>query len=386
MMTTIKEINLFFSHSPKRQQELDYHIAKMEDVGSNRRKLVDLCRTRWVARIEAFEIFDWLFPAVVNTLEEVSQGIRNGWNKDSAVQAEGLLDNITKFEFIIAFVVVKKTLGYVKDLTLSLQQRASDICKAYSEINNVRTSFLQVRRSIDLVHLARYKTAVSIGKAVGASDPAISRRCQKQKNRDNVPGESPEVYFRRSIGVPFLDVLINHLDVRFGATQTKVLEDLRRILPSSVIKFSNDTRLATPLDVSFTTNWIDDMCFLEDLPSPNDLLQEIHNWTNRWMRHESPLPDNPADALHYAHTTLYPNINRLLRIFCTLPVTTSECERTVSVLIRLKTYLRSTMRQDRLSSLALLHIDYSMVIDVDEVIDMFALKHPKRMILRNIIA
>ena len=267
-----------------------------------------------------------------------------------------------------------------------MQQRASDICKAYSEINNVRTSLSQVRESIDLVHLAWYKTAVSIGKAVGASHPAIPRRCQKQKNRDNVPGESSEVYFRRSIAVPFLDVLINHLEVRLGATQTKVLEDLRRILPSSVIKFSNDTRLATPLDVSFTNNWMDDMCFLEDLPSPTDFPQEIHNWTNRWRRHESPLPDNPADALHYAHTTLYLNIDCLFRIFCTLPVTTSECERTVSVLRRLKTYLGSTMRQDRLSSLALLHINYSIVIDVNKVIDMFAPKHPRRMILRNIIA
>ena len=51
------------------------------------------------------------------------------------------------------------------------------------------------------------------------------------------------------------------------------------------------------------------------------------------------------------------------------------------MLRRLKTYLGSTMRQDRLSSLALLHINYTMVIDVDEVIDMFAHKHPRRMIL-----
>ena len=78
LMTTMKEINLFFSHSSKRQQEFECHIAKMEDTGSNRRKMVDLCRTLWVARIEAFETFDLLFPAVVNTLEEVSQGIRNG--------------------------------------------------------------------------------------------------------------------------------------------------------------------------------------------------------------------------------------------------------------------------------------------------------------------
>ena len=72
-----------------------------------------------------------------------------------------------------------KTLGYVKGLTLSLQQRASDICKAYSEITNVRTSLLQVRESIDLVHLAWYKTAVSIEKAVGASlDVARNRRTE----------------------------------------------------------------------------------------------------------------------------------------------------------------------------------------------------------------
>ena len=67
---------------------LECHIAKMEDTGLNRRKLVDSCRTRWVAQIKAFEAFDSLFPVFVNTLEEVSRGIRNGWNKDLAVQAE----------------------------------------------------------------------------------------------------------------------------------------------------------------------------------------------------------------------------------------------------------------------------------------------------------
>ena len=66
------------------------------------------------------------------------------------MQAEGLLNNITKFGFIIALVVVKKTLGYVKGLTRSLQQRASDICKAYSELNNVRNSLSQVREVLIL--------------------------------------------------------------------------------------------------------------------------------------------------------------------------------------------------------------------------------------------
>ena len=38
-----------------------------------------------------------------------------------------------------------------------------------------------------------------------------------------------------------------------------------------------------------------------------------------------------------------------------MPATNASCERSFSALRRLKTYLRSTMRQDRLNHLMLLH-------------------------------
>ena len=41
MMGTMVEICLFFSNSPKRQLELEKHAPS--------RKLVDMCKTRWVA-------------------------------------------------------------------------------------------------------------------------------------------------------------------------------------------------------------------------------------------------------------------------------------------------------------------------------------------------
>ena len=90
----------------------------------------------------------------------------------------------------------------------------------------------------------------------------------------------------------------------------------------------------------------------------DDLAMEMDNWANKWRRFVGDLPDNPADCLQHATPAMYPNIHCLLRIFCTLPVTTAECERSVSVLRRLKSYLRSSMGQERLSSLALLHINY----------------------------
>lgn len=47
---------------------------------------------------------------------------------------------------------------------------------------------------------------------------------------------------------------------------------------------------------------------------------------------------------------------KLLKIFYTIPVTTSSAERTFSALRRLKTYLRSTMSQLRLNYMMLLYI------------------------------
>jgi hypothetical protein len=95
------------------------------------------------------------------------------------------------------------------------------------------------------------------------------------------------------------------------------------------------------------------------------------------------LPGSPADPLVHASQNMYPNIHTILRLICTLPVTSCECERSVSALRRLKTYLLSTMGQERLSGLALMHNHYGMQINLEEVIDIFAGKNPRRMMLMD---
>jgi hypothetical protein len=47
----------------------------------------------------------------------------------------------------------------------------------------------------------------------------------------------------------------------------------------------------------------------------------------------------------------------LVNIICTMPMSTSECERCFSTLKRIKTFLRSTMTEDRLNALAVLSIE-----------------------------
>ncbi|KAF0710852.1 52 kDa repressor of the inhibitor of the protein kinase-like [Aphis craccivora] len=62
----------------------------------------------------------------------------------------------------------------------------------------------------------------------------------------------------------------------------------------------------------------------------------------------------------------------LLQLFATIPVTTASAERSFSSLRRLKNYLRSTMGQERLNSLAVLNIHKNIPINIDEVINIFS--------------
>ena len=59
------------------------------------------------------------------------------------------------------------------------------------------------------------------------------------------------------------------------------------------------------------------------------------------------------------------------------PITTCEAEHTVSCLRRLKTYMRSTMGQDRLTGLAVMHIHCQIDVDIDDT------KYSRRMQLVN---
>lgn len=64
MVGTLEQICLFFIMSPKRHDKLAHHISNMPEFATNHTKLVNICKTRWVARIESFEVFLSLVAAV----------------------------------------------------------------------------------------------------------------------------------------------------------------------------------------------------------------------------------------------------------------------------------------------------------------------------------
>ena len=125
--------------------------------------------------------------------------------------------------------------------------------------------------------------------------------------------------------------------------------------------------------------------YKDDLPDTDFLEIEMKMWKIFCTNSTKPMPTSLEELLPQVDRLAFPNILAALKIFGTIPVTTCSCERSISTLRRLKTYLRSTMGQKRLKSLALLHVHREINLDVEKIIDRFAQKHPRRMLLADLL-
>ena len=90
---------------------------------------------------------------------------------------------------------------------------------------------------------------------------------------------------------------------------------------------------------------------------------EIEWWRLKWLV-EKNAPKTAIAAFEACNEDFFPNIKTILKIFCIIPVTTS-----FSTLRRLKSWLRSSMSEDRLNGLALLNVDKEIEINIADMIN-----------------
>ena len=183
-----------------------------------------------------------------------------------------------------------------------------------------------------------------MGDPFNAPQPSMPRFCGCQLHRDNIPSDTPEEYFRRSIMIPFLDQLIQHLSSRFSALQSTAVRGLC-LVPSVLVSLKTSDDL---------DDLVSRMIYLCQPLGRQSYI--VGNFLGR-NRQICPILLLKLSVLVILSTIL---VYTLLQIICTLPVTTSTCERSVSVIRRLKTYLRAAMGQERMSGLALMHIHYDI--------------------------
>ncbi len=162
------------------------------------------------------------------------------------------------------------------------------------------------------------------------------------------------------------------LDCRDRQTYQYSSEDSVTLIPSILVEkpIAEMATVLKPLETMYKEDLDDD-----------SFMTELKQWYLKWKNERDThgiqaLPKSLAFTLPRC-SSYFNNIQILLRILCTLPVTSCSAERSFSALKRVKTNIRSTMTNHRLTSLTLLHIHHDIPVDISEVIDEFAAKYPR---------
>ena len=237
MMDNCKSIADFFNLSPKRQGFLIENI-KTHLPGSNHFVLTDVCRTRWVERIDGIDRTLELYVPIMKTVEGIRMNVRpqsgDKWNKKTVTLAAGLHKKLGGFEFIIALKVVSKIIGFTRKATVLLQKTEMDLAGVKSEINTLCEKCFAFRSSIDIEHRKLYKETVEIGKKVNES-PTMPRIVQTQVHRPNAPAQTPEDYYRINLTENFLAQLITSLNGKFDKSTLITYEGFS-IIPNVLVE------------------------------------------------------------------------------------------------------------------------------------------------------
>ena len=162
MIQTVGSVARFFNNSPKRQLSLEKWISEVLPTEEKRRKLKDLCRTRWVERHEAYEVFIDLFLPLISCLEEIARASPSEWNRDTRSEAHSFLVALSQFSFIVTLVITEKILAYTKGLSIKLQGRYIDAVRAHSDIESVKSTLSRCRSQVDDFHKRLYEEATQV--------------------------------------------------------------------------------------------------------------------------------------------------------------------------------------------------------------------------------
>lgn len=309
-----------------------------------KRRLANVCPTRWnySSRLvntvfkNRSQLCD-VFNAMIEHPDEIES--------DILAPVNGFLAVLEDLQFVFFLTVFGKIFSYTDVLFDVLKNQASDIVYCRNKIKSTRQNISRLREDFEI----NYNDVVS---EVGPP----KKRKQTNYRRvycevfDNVDGHF-QTRFDDYSKLDFLQLLVTELFPKYE-------KDFPEVAYSSLLntygRFFDQVRLRNELIVFYSS-------------------EEFKGKTLR----------QPCKLCHenLILKSAFPQINLLVSLIYSIPVSTASVERSFSALERIKTFSRNSTGSARLSHLGLISIEYSSLEEVkikeiffDEVVSHFASK------------
>jgi len=347
----IKEIIKFFRESVLRRK-LIANIPKLYE-------------TRWSEKYKSIRAFKDHFIDIVDALETLAEE-GNAATRKNAYQMHAAA---CRSSFVVSVVLIAKYSAILEPVVNTLQLKSLDIVKANQHIQTILKMLRDHRKNAENVTADVLKEAGDIAMHFNI-DITTSCIAGRQKNKSNPPAKNPFKFWRRSIIIPYLDSIISSLELRFSADKSFAFS-LTHFHPSNMRDVSSEKWNESTSSCAAFYN-------LEGIEGEREL------WFNIWNKVQK-APD--IIQVLKKSELFFPAIRKALLILLSQPCTTSIIERSFSSLRRIKTWLRSTIGENRLNGLAMLSIHRQWVFAnkeqlVEDVVRKFA-TNPRKLLFKN---
>ncbi|CAB3994722.1 zinc finger MYM-type 1-like [Paramuricea clavata] len=317
----IQSIYVFFSSSINRSRDLQ--LLAVDSSLS----LKKLCVTRWSSRVDSVRGVRDRFVDILKRLTVISLTSKDKKERDEAV---GIKKNIAKIDFIINLVLWERILSCTNSTSKELQSKSVDLSAA-SRLLSISLSELRIVDS--------------------------------------------ERAFKINIFYRTIDVAVTQIEVRFKGMQM-VTEKFDFLFPRNFVKLE-----VAEIKVA-TSNLL--RVYGEDFDG-DDLEREVRSFQVEFLdelkAEDVTSVSSILEIIYKARiASSFPQLCKLLLLFLTIPVIVASAERSFSKLKIIKSYLRSSIAQERLDGLTLISIENKEITQTlkDKVINHFAFVNARR--------
>lgn len=350
----VQSLYTFFSASTHRWSVLKEHL------GTSGLVVKSLSDTRWSARADAVKALCAGYDGIQTALHNIAADDQQ--NGSTRHEADCLAASMDTLETAIMSDIWSAVLSRYNETSIKLQSSTCDLKLAIDLLESLHTFTDDLRNRFDEFE-ARAKQAS--GRTEYMSVVARSRK--RSRRFDEAQGTAVVLQGKDKFRVDTFLVIVNQLQTALRG-RIDAYADVRKVF--QVITEFNELgngeirELALCMAETYHTD-------LQSSTFPDEMIQFVHFAKSRGC-------SSPSDLASLIHSEdlycTFPNVSIALRMFMSLMVTNCSGERSFSRMALVKSKLRSTMRDERLSSLELLSVESDLLDNISfmDIIDTFA--------------
>ena len=306
--------------------------------------------TRWSSRADATHALETELNGVLETLENISTSDK--FTAESRADSEALLKGILNFQFLAFLSFWTPVLRKVDIVGKRLQCPEMTFKDAHEDLKALRT-WLQENRDI-IAQEAVTKSLELCNKW------EVDIEIKRVRRKKRMPGElardeplTPQIDMKQKLLVA-VDRLIEEVQSRSARLQE--IEGRFGVLLRPKELFGKKEEEVEAVCNNMAQKYDEDLSALELCQEIKDLQFLVKN------RNIETTPQLFTFILKYGEG--FANLRVALRLLLTVGISVATCERSFSKLKLIKTYLRNSMGQERLSNLAVLSIESSTLMEM----------------------